>query len=124
MNSKMSSQMNSQMNSPKTPSPPTVAISLDDQITAATTEALNRERLYSQWVRLGRMTQVEADFQLNAMRCIAQTLMLHRICADKIGRLTGRVETLEGERAMAHEELKTLLDASEKLRAVASEPAE
>lgn len=49
-------------------------ISLDDQIAAVHREVKMRRRVYPNQVRLGKMTQAEADKELARMQAVLRTL--------------------------------------------------
>lgn len=51
-------------------------LNLDDLIRAAERELAMRERVYPKWITAGRMTQAAADFELQAMRQIADVLIM------------------------------------------------
>jgi len=49
-------------------------VSHGDQLACALREVKMRERVYPRWVAAGKMTQANADAQLEAMKAIAETL--------------------------------------------------
>ena len=49
--------------------------SLADQIRAVKREISMRERVYPKWVRDSKMSQSEADYQIEVMRAVEKTLL-------------------------------------------------
>lgn len=49
-------------------------LGLDHQIRCVKREVYLRERVYPAFIRQGRLTETEADYQLRAMRSVLKTL--------------------------------------------------
>lgn len=49
-------------------------VELDDQVACVRREIRMRESAYPKWIQIGRMTQAQADRELNTMRAVLATL--------------------------------------------------
>jgi hypothetical protein len=62
------------------------AITIDRQIACVRREVSMRRKVYPRWVSVGKMTQEEADRQLQTMEAVQATL--EKLLADEKARVT------------------------------------
>ena len=62
-------------------------MTLEEQIRVVKREIDYRKRLYPVWVQNGKMTQNEANYQIDGMECVLNSLMvLHKFQIDIIAK--------------------------------------
>ena len=62
-------------------------MTLEEQIKIVKREIDYRKRLYPVWVQNGKMTQLEANYQIDGMECVLNSLMvLHKFQIDIIAK--------------------------------------
>lgn len=53
-------------------------MTLDEQIKIVKREIDYRKRLYPVWVQNGKMTQIDANYQIDGMECVLNSLVVLR----------------------------------------------
>lgn len=62
-------------------------MTLEEQIKVVQREIDYRKRLYPVWVKNGKMTQTEANYQIEGMECVLNSLVvLHKFQIDIIAK--------------------------------------
>jgi len=62
-------------------------MTLEEQIKIVKREIGFRKRLYPVWVEKGKITQIEADYQIDGMECVLNSLLvLHKFHIDLISK--------------------------------------
>lgn len=62
-------------------------MTLEEQIKIVKREIEYRKRLYPVWVQNGKMTQIEANYQIECMECVLNSLVvLHKFQIDIIAK--------------------------------------
>jgi len=55
-----------------------MGVSLAEQIKIVQREIAFRKKLYPRWVESGKMTQIEANYQIDGMECVLNSLIVLR----------------------------------------------